>query len=81
MKTAIGENPAISGKKVIVQGFGNVGYHSAKYLAEFGATVVGICEFEGAVYNEFVMNGDSIQIVDWQEFFDESRLLWFLRDW
>jgi glutamate dehydrogenase (NAD(P)+) len=47
----IGLTPGLSGKKVIVQGFGNVGYHSAKFLAEFGALVVGICEFEGAVYN------------------------------
>ena len=25
--------------------------HSAKFLAEFGALVVGLCEFEGAIYN------------------------------
>mgnify|MGYP001551664588 FL=1 len=30
---------------------GNVGYHSAKFLAEFGAIIVGLCEFEGAIYN------------------------------
>jgi len=28
-----------------------VGYHSAKYLAEFGALIVGLCEFEGSIYN------------------------------
>ncbi len=42
----------ISGKRVIVQGLGNVGFYSAKFLAEFGALIVGICEFEGAIYNE-----------------------------
>jgi glutamate dehydrogenase (NAD(P)+) len=47
----IGLTPGIAGKRVIVQGLGNVGYHSAKFLAEFGAVIVGICEFEGAVYN------------------------------
>jgi glutamate dehydrogenase (NAD(P)+) len=41
----------LAGKKVIVQGLGNVGYHSAKYITEFGATLVGLCEFEGAIYN------------------------------
>jgi glutamate dehydrogenase (NAD(P)+) len=47
----IGLTAGISGKKVIVQGLGNVGYHSAKFLIEFGAIVVGLCEFEGAIYN------------------------------
>jgi glutamate dehydrogenase (NAD(P)+) len=47
----IGLTPGISGKKVIVQGLGNVGYHSAKFLSEFGAIIVGLCEYEGAIYN------------------------------
>ena len=47
----LGLAPGLAGKKVIVQGLGNVGYHAAKYLTEFGATVVGLCEFEGAIYN------------------------------
>ncbi len=48
---ALGLTPGIEGKKVIVQGLGNVGYYSAKFLADFGALIVGICEFEGAIYN------------------------------
>ena len=48
----IGLTPGISGKRIIVQGLGNVGYHSAKFLTEFGGTIVGLCEFEGAIYNE-----------------------------
>lgn len=56
----IGLTPGISGKRVIVQGLGNVGYHSAKFLAEFGALVVGLCEFEGAIYNA---NGLDIEAV------------------
>ncbi len=47
----LGLEPGLKGKRVIVQGLGNVGYHSAKYLAEFGAVIVGLCEFEGAIYN------------------------------
>ena len=47
----LGLQPGISGKRVIVQGLGNVGYYSAKFLSEFGATVVGICEYEGSIYN------------------------------
>jgi glutamate dehydrogenase (NAD(P)+) len=47
----LGLTAGISGKKVIVQGLGNVGFHSAKFLSEFGAIIVGLCEFEGAIYN------------------------------
>ena len=47
----IGLKAGLKDKKVIVQGLGNVGFNSAKFLAEFGATIVGICEFEGAIYN------------------------------
>jgi len=47
----LGLTAGISGKKVIVQGLGNVGFHSAKFLSEFGAVIVGLCEYEGAIYN------------------------------
>jgi glutamate dehydrogenase (NAD(P)+) len=50
--TPIGLKAGLLGKRVIVQGLGNVGYHTAKYVAEFGAIVVGICEYEGAIYND-----------------------------
>jgi glutamate dehydrogenase (NAD(P)+) len=48
----LGLTAGLAGKKVIVQGLGNVGYYSAKFMAEFGALIVGIAEYEGAVYNE-----------------------------
>lgn len=47
----LGWQTGLSDKKVIVQGLGNVGYYSAKFLQEGGATIVGICEYEGAIYN------------------------------
>lgn len=50
--TPLGLKAGLPGKRVIVQGLGNVGYHTAKYVAEFGGIVVGICEYEGAIYNE-----------------------------
>jgi glutamate dehydrogenase (NAD(P)+) len=56
----IGLTAGLAGKKVIVQGLGNVGYHSAKFLAEFGATIVGLCEFEGAIYNVEGLDVDSV---------------------
>jgi glutamate dehydrogenase (NAD(P)+) len=57
---ALGLEPGLSGKKVIVQGLGNVGYHSAKYLIEWGATIVGLCEYEGAIYNENGLDLDEV---------------------
>src|SRR5699024_6954484 len=47
----IGLTTGIKDKKVIIQGLGNVGYHAAKYLWEAGAKIVGILEYEGAIYN------------------------------
>jgi len=49
---AIGLNPGLEGKKVIVQGLGNVGYHSAKFLQESGAIIIGVAEYNGGIYNE-----------------------------
>lgn len=48
---AIGLSPGVAGKRVIVQGLGNVGYHAAKYLQEEGgALIIGIAEREGGIY-------------------------------
>lgn len=41
----------IEGKTFIVQGLGNVGYHSAKYMTEAGARLVGVAEIEGSIYD------------------------------
>ncbi|MGB3851649.1 MAG: Glu/Leu/Phe/Val dehydrogenase [Tunicatimonas sp.] len=49
---ALGLTPGLEGKRVIVQGLGNVGYHSAKYLQEGGAVIVGIAEYNGGIYRK-----------------------------
>ena len=46
----LGLSTGIEGKRVVVQGLGNVGYHVAKYLEEEGAIIVGIAEYEGAIH-------------------------------
>ena len=48
----LGMTTGLAGKRVIVQGLGNVGYHAAKYLQEGGAVLVGLAEYEGAIYDE-----------------------------
>lgn len=50
---AIGMTPGVAGKRIIVQGLGNVGYYAAKFLQEQGkATIIGIAEYEGGIHNE-----------------------------
>ncbi len=48
---ALGLSPGVEGKRVIIQGLGNVGYHAAMYLEEAGAIIVGIAEYDGGLYN------------------------------
>jgi glutamate dehydrogenase (NAD(P)+) len=46
----LGLEPGLEGKRVVVQGLGNVGYHAAKFLQEDGgALIVGAVEYEGAI--------------------------------
>ena len=51
----------LDGKRVVVQGLGNVGYHAAKFLSEEdGCTVVAIIERDGGLLNA---NGLDIEAV------------------
>jgi glutamate dehydrogenase (NAD(P)+) len=47
----LGISPGIEGKRVIVQGLGNVGYHAAVAMRERGAIIIGIAEFNGGILN------------------------------
>ncbi|MFV1979700.1 MAG: Glu/Leu/Phe/Val dehydrogenase [Rhodothermia bacterium] len=48
----LGLERGIEGKTFVVQGLGNVGYHSAKFFGEAGAILVGVAEYEGAISKE-----------------------------
>ncbi len=50
----------IKGKTVVVQGLGNVGYHSAKFFREGGAKVIALAEYEGAIMNADGLNEDEV---------------------
>ncbi len=56
----LGLATGIAGKKVVVQGLGNVGYHCAKFFRENGAIVIAIAEYEGAVYSENGINEEEL---------------------
>jgi glutamate dehydrogenase (NAD(P)+) len=47
----LGLTAGLAGKRVVVQGLGNVGYHVAKFCQEGGAVLVGLAEYEGAIAN------------------------------
>ena len=48
----MGLTPGLGGKRVIIQGLGNVGYHTANIIREYGAIIIAIAEAEGAIYSE-----------------------------
>jgi glutamate dehydrogenase (NAD(P)+) len=48
---ALGLTPGVDGKRIVVQGLGNVGFHAAKFLQEGGGIIVAIAEYEGAICN------------------------------
>jgi glutamate dehydrogenase (NAD(P)+) len=58
---AIGLKTGVKGKTVIVQGLGNVGYYSCKYLSEAGAKIIGIAEYNGGLYDESGFDIDAIR--------------------
>jgi glutamate dehydrogenase (NAD(P)+) len=48
---ALGLTPGLEGKRVIVQGLGNVGSYAAHFLQKNGALIVGIAELGGGIYD------------------------------
>lgn len=57
----LGLSPGIEGKRIAIQGFGNVGYHAASFFAQAGAKVVAIGELAGTITND---QGLDISVVD-----------------
>ncbi len=57
----LGLTPGTAGKRVIVQGLGNVGYHAAFYLQTQGqALITGIAEREGGIFNADGLDVESV---------------------
>ena len=64
-----GLDGGIEGKRIIIQGLGNVGYHAAKFLSEEdGAKITCLIEWDGALVNE---NGLDIEAI--RQYMNEHR--------
>ena len=48
----LGISPGVGGKRVVVQGLGNVGYHAAKFIQEGGGILIALAEREGAIFRD-----------------------------
>jgi len=57
---ALGLSRGLDGKRVIVQGLGNVGYHTAKFCQEHGAVIVALAERDGAVVRPEGLDVDAV---------------------
>jgi glutamate dehydrogenase (NAD(P)+) len=60
-KAKAGLSGGLEGKRVIVQGLGNVGYHAAKFLSEEdGCKITGIIERDGALVSDAGLDVEAI---------------------
>ncbi|MEJ8755467.1 Glu/Leu/Phe/Val dehydrogenase [Pontibacter sp. H259] len=60
LKGANMEAGTMQGKRIIVQGLGNVGYHASWFCQQDGAIITGIAEREGGIYNPEGINVEEV---------------------
>jgi len=58
--TKLGLSVGVKGKRVCVQGLGNVGYHTALFFQQAGAIIVGLAEYEGAIWSKVGLDIDKV---------------------
>ncbi|OLC39411.1 MAG: glutamate dehydrogenase [Candidatus Rokubacteria bacterium 13_1_40CM_4_69_5] len=56
----LGLSTGLEGKTVVVQGLGNVGYHTARFCQQAGCVIVALSEREGAVYRAEGLDVDAV---------------------
>lgn len=53
----------LAGARVVVQGFGNVGSHAARYLIERGAVLVGASDLDGTIHDDNGIDVDKLAAI------------------
>ncbi len=56
----LGLTTGLAGKRVIVQGLGNVGYYAAKFIQQSGALLIALAEREGAIHDPKGLDVDAV---------------------
>jgi glutamate dehydrogenase (NAD(P)+) len=56
----LGLTPGLEGKRVVVQGLGNVGYHAAKFIQQGGGLITALAEREGAIFSAGGLDVDEV---------------------
>jgi glutamate dehydrogenase (NAD(P)+) len=56
----VGLEKGLEGKRIVVQGLGNVGYNAAQFCQQGGAVIIAIAEYEGAIYNANGLDVDAV---------------------
>src|SRR5260221_1784367 len=57
---ALGLSVGIEGKRLVVQGLGNVGFHAARFCREQGSVLIALAEREGAIFNPAGLNEEDV---------------------
>jgi len=65
-----GVSKELSDQKIIIQGFGNVGFNSAKALFETGAKIIGIAEIDGAIFNK-----EGINVIELEKYIQDKKTI------
>jgi glutamate dehydrogenase (NAD(P)+) len=60
-EAALQMDMALEGARVVVQGYGNVGYHAARLLAEQGCVLVGVADSRTGVYSETGLDAEDLR--------------------
>ena len=47
-----GLQKGLAGKRIALQGFGNVGFYAAKFCHELGAKIIAVIEYDGTIFHE-----------------------------